>query len=86
MPLCGTEAANVLQELQVETYGSMDRREKVIFILEQMRLTLSKKVLTCLAHRGWGGGGWPAARLIRWHASSGAHLGFCPRSHHQQEN
>ena len=26
-----TEAANILQELQVETYGSMERREKVGF-------------------------------------------------------
>lgn len=38
-----TEAANVLQELQVETYGSMERREKVELILEQMRLCLAKK-------------------------------------------
>jgi len=37
------EAATVLQELQVETYGSMERREKVEFILEQMRLCLAKK-------------------------------------------
>lgn len=29
--------------LQVETYGSMERREKVEFILEQMRLCLAKK-------------------------------------------
>jgi len=36
-------AANVLQELQVETFGSMDRKEKVEFILEQMRLCLAKK-------------------------------------------
>jgi len=34
------EAANTLNELQVETYGSMDRKEKVGFILEQMRLTI----------------------------------------------
>ncbi|KAK2557141.1 26S proteasome non-ATPase regulatory subunit 12 [Acropora cervicornis] len=38
-----TEAANILQELQVETFGSMERREKVDFILEQMRLCLAKK-------------------------------------------
>lgn len=37
------EAANVLQELQVETYGSMEKREKVELILEQMRLCLAKK-------------------------------------------
>lgn len=38
-----TEAANILQELQVETYGSMEKREKVEYILEQMRLCLAKK-------------------------------------------
>nr|CAG4650919.1 EOG090X04UV [Simocephalus serrulatus]SVE94193.1 EOG090X04UV [Simocephalus serrulatus] len=38
-----TEAANILQELQVETYGSMEKREKVELILEQMRLCLAKK-------------------------------------------
>lgn len=38
-----TEAANVLQELQVETFGSMEKKEKVEFILEQMRLCLAKK-------------------------------------------
>jgi len=37
------EAASVLQELQVETYGSMERREKVEYILEQIRLCLAKK-------------------------------------------
>jgi 26S proteasome regulatory subunit N5 len=37
------EAAKVLQELQVETFGSMKREEKVEFILEQMRLGLAKK-------------------------------------------
>jgi len=36
-------AATILQELQVETYGSMEKREKVDFILEQMRLCLAKK-------------------------------------------
>lgn len=35
-------AANILQELQVETYGSMEKREKVELILEQMRLCLAK--------------------------------------------
>ncbi|XP_046660842.1 26S proteasome non-ATPase regulatory subunit 12 [Homalodisca vitripennis] len=38
-----TDAANILQELQVETYGSMEKREKVELILEQMRLCLAKK-------------------------------------------
>ena len=32
------EAATILQELQVETYGSMDKREKIEFLLEQMRI------------------------------------------------
>lgn len=38
-----SEAATILQELQVETYGSMEKREKVEFILEQIRLCLAKK-------------------------------------------
>ena len=37
------EAADLMQELQVETYGSMEKREKTDFILEQMRLCLAKK-------------------------------------------
>lgn len=37
------KAADVLQEVHVETYGSLSKREKVEFILEQMRLTLAKK-------------------------------------------
>ena len=32
-----------MQELQVETYGSMERKEKVELILEQMRLCLATK-------------------------------------------
>lgn len=32
-----------MQYLQVETFGSMEREEKVQFILEQMRLGLAKK-------------------------------------------
>jgi 26S proteasome regulatory subunit N5 len=35
-------ASELLHELQVETFGSMDRREKVDFILEQMRLSKAK--------------------------------------------
>jgi len=38
-----TEAASILQELQVETFGSMEKKEKVELILEQMRLCLAKK-------------------------------------------
>lgn len=34
------KAAKTMQELAVETYGSMERKEKVDFILEQMRLCL----------------------------------------------
>lgn len=37
------EAATVMQELQVETFGSMDRKEKVELILEQMRLCIARK-------------------------------------------
>ena len=37
------EAADILQEVHVETYGSLSKREKVEFILEQIRLTLAKK-------------------------------------------
>ena len=37
------EASEILQELQVETFGSMERKEKADFILEQMRLCLLKK-------------------------------------------
>ena len=33
-------AADLLQDIQVETYGSMDRREKVEFILYQMRIMI----------------------------------------------
>ena len=36
-------AADVLQEVHVETYGSLSKKEKVEFILEQLRLTLGKK-------------------------------------------
>ena len=32
------EACDILQELQVETFGSMERPEKTDFFLEQMRL------------------------------------------------
>lgn len=38
-----SEAATILQEVQVETFGSMKKREKTEFILEQMRLSLLKK-------------------------------------------
>ena len=36
------EAASILLELQVETYGSMEKREKIEFLLEQMRVCLLK--------------------------------------------
>uniref|UniRef100_A0A8K9UCT1 PSMD12/CSN4-like N-terminal domain-containing protein n=1 Tax=Oncorhynchus mykiss TaxID=8022 RepID=A0A8K9UCT1_ONCMY len=41
------EAAAILQELQVETYGSMEKKEKVEFILEQMRLCIAVKDYIC---------------------------------------
>jgi 26S proteasome regulatory subunit N5 len=37
------EAAKLLQEVQVETYGSMDRREKLEFILYQMKILLRRE-------------------------------------------
>ena len=37
------EAARILQDVQVETYGSMDHREKVEFILYQMKVMILKK-------------------------------------------
>lgn len=36
-------AAEVLQEVHVETYGALTKKEKADFILEQIRLTLAKK-------------------------------------------
>lgn len=39
------EASETLQEVQVETYGAMEQREKIEFILDQLRL--------CLAQRDW---------------------------------
>jgi len=37
------EAADIMQEIQVETVGSMEKREKAEFLLEQMRLNLDKR-------------------------------------------
>jgi 26S proteasome regulatory subunit N5 len=37
------EAADILQEIQVETIGSMDVQEKADYLLEQVRLVLLKK-------------------------------------------
>ena len=36
------EACNLLQEVQVETIGTMSKREKTAYILDQMRLCLAK--------------------------------------------
>jgi len=38
-----SEAADILQEIQVETFGQMDKKEKTEFILEQMRLCIVKR-------------------------------------------
>jgi 26S proteasome regulatory subunit N5 len=35
-------AADILQEVHVETYGSLSKKEKVEYILEQLRLTIRK--------------------------------------------
>lgn len=40
------EALNLLSELQVETFGSMNKQEKTEFFLEQMRLALMNKDYT----------------------------------------
>merc|ERR1712007_117214 len=37
------EAANLLQEVQVEAFGAMEPREKTEYILNQMRLVIAKK-------------------------------------------
>lgn len=37
------EAADILQDVQIETFASMEQREKTDFILEQMRLNLARK-------------------------------------------
>lgn len=36
-------AADILQEVHVETYGALSKREKIEFLLEQMRVTLLKQ-------------------------------------------
>lgn len=38
-----SKAADILQELAVETFGSMSRREKTEFIIEQMRLNAERE-------------------------------------------
>lgn len=38
-----SEAAEILQEVAVETFGAMAKTEKIAFILEQVRLCLDKK-------------------------------------------
>jgi len=37
------EAAKILQEVQIETFGAMKKKEKTEYILEQMRLCLKKQ-------------------------------------------
>lgn len=38
-----TTAAKILEEVQVDTFGTMERKEKVEFILEQMRLLIANQ-------------------------------------------
>ena len=40
---CSLSLSLSLSHTQVETYGSMEREEKVMFVIEQMRLCLAKK-------------------------------------------
>ena len=37
------EASDILQEIAIETFGSMEKREKAEFLLEQVRLTLAQR-------------------------------------------
>ena len=37
------EATKIIQEIQIETYGSLEMQEKVEFILYQMKLVLARK-------------------------------------------
>jgi len=37
------EATNIIQEIQIETYGSLEVKEKVEFILYQMKLVLMRR-------------------------------------------
>ena len=38
----GAEAAEIMQEVAVETYGALSKEEKVAFVLEQVRLVLDR--------------------------------------------
>jgi 26S proteasome regulatory subunit N5 len=40
-----TEATSIMLDIQIETFGSLEKREKTDFILEQMRLALATKDL-----------------------------------------
>jgi 26S proteasome regulatory subunit N5 len=44
-------ASDIIQDVHVETYGSLSKHEKAEYILEQMRVTLVKKVLNTNGHR-----------------------------------
>jgi len=37
------EGTKIIQEIQIETYGSLENKEKVDFILYQMRLVLERQ-------------------------------------------
>ena len=52
------EACDILQDVHVETYGSLDKKEKADFIMEQIRLTLAKKdfIRTLIISKKVGGG------------------------------
>lgn len=60
------EACDIIQDVHVETYGSLDKKEKLDFLLEQIRLTLAKKdfVRTIIISKKVraGGGGSPTGR------------------------
>jgi len=61
------EACDILQDVHVETYGSLDKKEKADFILEQIRLTLAKKdfIRTLIISKKVRGG-WSVEERGRW--------------------
>jgi hypothetical protein len=46
------EASETLQEVAIETFGSMEKREKAEFLLEQVRVKTRGRSSEC----GWAGG------------------------------
>lgn len=66
------EACDIIQDVHVETYGSLDKKEKADFLLEQIRLTLAKKdfVRTIIISKKVGSRRQQFSVLASW--------GYCP--------